>query len=467
MAQTEIASKTPAAPDPPPPAKKNKGGRPPAGTDRIPRVLSFFDKVAEIPKEDWGPRARIKIYRTEPSIDRVSLGKKRYVRDSLAPIDEDAIKRATWGGSGSYRLYLTYKAPNEREGKELDSVEVDILDTEYPPRLEPGEWLDLPENAKWKWAKGLLETPPPAPQTSMSSIVEVMNATNEIRKTAIEEMRQSAPAPVTTDPVVGAMGIVEKILSIKADNPMVSVLEKMLLSSQEEARAQRDRVDKLLEKLAEKNNAEPKTDTATMIKGFIEGLKSLRADAAEILPGGGGRSRLGPWMEFFQPALPAVIDMLKPVAVAIARNSGQPNPAQPGQPGQPQIQQPPAVHQQQPDDFAVFLDRITGNMIYFLKEYDEPAPQFAMWLHDGFPEAPRAIEFIQTHGGVPALIGYYRTTKYWATLAPMEPEFTKFLAEVIAWKPSEDFVGREGDQPSEPDAAEAPVIDLETEEANA
>ena len=162
-------------------------------------------------------------------------------------------------------------------------------------------------------------------------------------------------------------------------------------------------------------------------------------------------------MEFFQPALPAVIDMLKPVAVALARNSGQPNPAQPGQ---PQIQQPPV--QQQPDDFAAFLDRITANMIYFLKEYDEPAPQFAMWLHDGFPEAPRAIEFIQSHGGVPALIGYYRTTKYWATLAPMEPEFTKFLTEVIAWKPSEE---PESETPA--DAAEAPVIDLETEEANA
>ena len=214
--------------------------------------------------------------------------------------------------------------------------------------------------------------------------------------------------------------------------------------------------DKLLEKLAEKNNApEPKTDTATMIKGFIEGLKSLRADAAEILPGAGGRSRLGPWMEFFQPALPAVIDMLKPVAVALARNTGQPNPAQPGQ---PQIQQPPV---QQPDDFGSFLDRITSSMIHFLKEYAEPSGEFAAWLHDGFPEAPRAIEFIKTHGGVPALIGYYRTTKYWATLAPMEAEFSKFLTEVIAWKP-------EPEQPEEPetpveDGGEKPIIDMESE----
>ena len=179
-------------------------------------------------------------------------------------------------------------------------------------------------------------------------------------------------------------------------------------------------------------------------------------------------------MEFFQPALPAVIDMLKPVAVALARNSGQPNPAQPGQPGQAQIQQPPV--QQQPDDFAAFLERITSNMIYFLKEYDEPAPQFAMWLHDGFPEAPRAIEFIQSHGGVPALIGYYRTTKYWATLAPMEAEFTKFLTEVIAWEPSELEEAEPAEEHGPPsnkktrfvvsDAGEAPIIDLEAEDAN-
>ena len=440
--------------------EQKKTGRPPKGTDRMPLIARFFDRVHAIASGDWlnkGGRAVIKVYRQEPMSDRTQIAQGKMIAAyGDGPVEEQQIKENH--GSGKYLLYLNYQEPNHKQGTEIDSLSIEILDPQFPPKMFEAEWIDDPKNKRWEWAKPFLmkppapPTPPPAP-SSMGEIVGAFQVFNEIQKTASQGATPAAPA---ADPVVGAMGIVEKILSIKADNPMVSVLEKMLISSQEEARAQRDRVDKLLEKLAEKNNApEPKTDTATMIKGFIEGLKSLRADAAEILPGAGGRSRLGPWMEFFQPALPAVIDMLKPVAVALARNTGQPNPAQPGQ---PQIQQPPV---QQPDDFGSFLDRITSSMIHFLKEYAEPSGEFAAWLHDGFPEAPRAIEFIKTHGGVPALIGYYRTTKYWATLAPMEAEFSKFLTEVIAWRP-------EPEQPEEPetpveDGGEKPIIDMESE----
>jgi hypothetical protein len=456
MAQTETAAKTDDSPPVPPPPKKNKGGRPPKTQDRIPRVLSFFDKVAEIPKDDWGPRARIKIYRTEPSIDRVSLGKKRYVRDSLQPIDEDAIKRATWGGSGSYRLYLTYKAPNEREGKELDSVEVDILDTEYPPRLEPGEWLDLPENAKWKWAKGLLEPPPPVPQTPMSSIVEVMNATNEIRKTAIEEMRQAAPAAAAENPMVTAMGLAKELLTIRADNPMVTMMSEQLTAMRAELAAQRARSDMLTDKLSEKAKQEDKpADPLQTIKSIFDTFKSVREQAADVMPSSGGRSRLGPWMEFFQPVLPGIVDMLKPVAVAIAQQGSQPNPAP-----RPQIQQTPSAHPPQ-EDFAVFLDLITPRMFHFLRDYEDPAPEFASWFHDGWgPTAQRAIDTINGMGGVPAVMNFYRASKHWPQISGIEPQFTKFLADVIAWRP-------ETEEPETPpaDATEQPVIDLEAEPA--
>ena len=458
MAQTETAAKTDDSPPVPPPPKKNKGGRPPKTQDRIPRVLSFFDKVAEIPKDDWGPRARIKIYRTEPSIDRVSLGKKRYVRDSLQPIDEDAIKRATWGGSGSYRLYLTYKAPNEREGKELDSVEVDILDTEYPPRLEPGEWLDLPENAKWKWAKGLLEPPPPVPQTPMSSIVEVMNATNEIRKTAIEEMRQAAPAAAAENPMVTAMGLAKELLTIRADNPMVTMMSEQLTAMRAELAAQRARSDMLTDKLSEKAKQEDKpADPLQTIKSIFDTFKSVREQAADVMPSSGGRSRLGPWMEFFQPVLPGIVDMLKPVAVAIAQQGSQPNPAP-----RPQIQQTPSAHPPQ-EDFAVFLDLITPRMFHFLRDYEDPAPEFASWFHDGWgPTAQRAIDTINGMGGVPAVMNFYRASKHWPQISGIEPQFTQFLADVIAWKP-------EGEEPPpvQTDATKQPVIDLEAEPAEA
>ena len=459
MAKAELAAESAAEPQPLPPPGKRKG-RPPASEDRIPRVLSFFDRVAQIPKADWGTRARIKVYRVEPHIDRVSLGKKRYIKDALEPIDEDTIKRAAWGGSGSYRLYLTFKQPTEREGKEIDSIELDILDTQYPPRIEPGEWLDIPENAKWKWAKSLIEPAPVPVPTPMSSIVEVMNATNEIRKTAIEEMRQAAPAPAaapTENPMVTAMALAKELLTIRADNPMVTMMSEQLTAMRAELAAQRARSDLLTDKLSEKNNAPaPSVDPLTAIKSIFDTFKSVREQAADVMPAsGGGRSRLGPWMEFFQPVLPSLMEMLKPVAVAVAQQAMTPNPAN----GPQRIPQPAPPQQQ---DFTPFLDRLTPHMLHFFHEYDDPAQQFAEWFWDGYPEAQRAVDTIASIGGAPALIGWYKTSKYWTAIAPVEHQFTEFLTAVIAWRP-------EADQP-EPkppiDATAEPVIDLESQQGN-
>ena len=419
-------------------------------------AATFWGNMKKIQSADWGTRANIYLYRVEPITDRLRGGDKKYVMCYAEPISEDKIMIDQ--GSGRYKAILTFKKPASETGDEVDSTYFDILNPKFPPKIPPGEWLDDPRNKKWAWAKQYAEQPTiaaPVP-SGMGDMVGALQVFNEIEKAASERAKTNQPPAPAVDPMVTAMGLTEKLLTIRADNPMVTMMNEQLTAMRAELSEQRKSNADLMLKLTERNNApEPKTDTATMIKGFIEGLKSLRADAAEILPGAGGRSRLGPWMEFFQPALPAVIDMLKPVAVALARNTGQPNPAQPGQ---PQIQQPPV---QQPDDFGSFLDRITSSMIHFLKEYAEPSGEFAAWLHDGFPEAPRAIEFIKTHGGVPALIGYYRTTKYWATLAPMEAEFSKFLTEVIAWKP-------EPEQPEEPetpveDGGEKPIIDMESE----
>ena len=475
MAQVETAAETAPAPPKPPAPNKHKG-RPPASHDSIPRALSFFDRMAGIPTADWGTRARVKIYRVEPHIDRVSLGKKRYIKDCLEPIDEDTIKRAAWGGSGTYRLYLTFKQPTEREGKEIDSIELDILDTQYPPRLEPGEWLDIPENAKWKWAKSLLEPAPVAAPTPISNIVELLNASNEIRRTAIEEMRQTAPPTVaapTENPMVTAMALAKELLTIRADNPMVTLMSEQLTAMRAELAAQRVRSDSLTDKLSERAKETDKpADPLAMVKTIFETFKSVRNEAADIMPGSSGRSRLGPWMEFFQPVLPSLVETLRPVAIAIAQQAMQPNPAQQHAAGPaPQIPASaykPAAPPPPQQDFGAFLDLITPRMLHFLRDYDDPAPSFASWLHDGWGDvAQRAVDNIVALGGPPALIAWYQTSKYWPAIAPVEQEFSKFLSDVIAWKPEPDE--SDAEEPTPPvDATAAPVIDLETdsEEAN-
>jgi hypothetical protein len=263
--------------------------------------------------------------------------------------------------------------------------------------------------------------------------------------------------------MVSVMSIVKEVLTIRADNPMVEMMGKQLLAQQAEANAQRERADKLLEKLYEqKKEPETKTDAPTLIKTFFDGFKQLREQAADVLPQGGGRSRLGPWMEFFQPVLPAITDMLKPVAVAIAQQAMQPNPARPAVAGQT-----PAAQAQEPrQNFEAYLDRLTVHMLHFIDEFDDPAPLFAEWFHDGYPDAQRAIDNIVSMGGAPVLVNWYRTTKHWPQIiatAGSEAEFTAFLNAVIAWKPEPEEPETSEHPPT--DATDAPVIDLE-EEAN-
>jgi hypothetical protein len=211
--------------------------------------------------------------------------------------------------------------------------------------------------------------------------------------------------------------------------------------------------------MAEKNNApDTKTDPAAMMKGLFDGFKSLRDGAAEMLPSSGGRGRMGSWQEFFQPVLPSIMDMLKPVAIAVTQAAMTPNPSANG----PQrIQQTPgAAAQPQPRDFGAFLDDLTPRMLHFLRDFDDPAATFAEWFHDGYADSARAIETMISLGGVPALMAWYRTSKHWPTLAPIEAEFTKFLTDVIAWLPKPDD--------AEPPAnATEEVIDLEAETTEA
>jgi hypothetical protein len=271
-------------------------------------------------------------------------------------------------------------------------------------------------------------------------------------------MRQAAPAAAAENPMVTAMGLAKELLTIRADNPMVTMMSEQLTAMRAELAAQRVRSDMLTDKLSEKAKQEDKpADPLQTIKSIFDTFKSVREQAADVMPSSGGRSRLGPWMEFFQPVLPGIVDMLKPVAVAIAQQGSQPNPAP-----RPQIQQTPAAHPPQ-EDFGTFLDLITPRMFHFMRDYEDPAPEFASWFHDGWgPTAQRAVDTMAAMGGVPALMNYYRTSKHWPQISGIEPQFTRFLADVIAWRP-------ETEEPETPpaDATEQPVIDLEAEPAEA
>ena len=430
------------------------------GFDPEEAAKRFQNQMNAVEEADWGTRAQIYLYRTEPIIDRTRGGDKKYIMCYHEPISEDKV--LIEHGSGKYKAMLAFRKLGDGAANELAAWYFSILNPKFPPKIPPGEWLDDPRNKKWAWARQYADpvAATPAASSAIGEMVGAFQVFNEIEKTASQRAKENQPpapppAAPTENPVAAALSIAKELLTIRADNPMVTMMSEQLTAMRGELSAQRERADRLMEKLAEKNEKASTSDPLATVKSIFDTFKSVREQAAEVMPSsGGGRSRLGPWMEFFQPVLPSVMEMLKPVAVALAQQSVQPNPAPQPQPNRVAPVRPPQ------HDFAAFLDRLTPHMLHFLRDYDDAAEAFAQWFHDGYPEAQGAVDTIVSVGGVPALIAWYKTSKYWPSIAPIEPAFTKFLADVIAWRPEPD----EAEETAAPaDATEQPIIDLEAE----
>jgi hypothetical protein len=134
MAETAVLEQPAEAPKRKKPSTKPQKQEKTTGRqDPTPKTVSFFSRVQGISKEDWGTRAALTLYRLEPIIDRTRGSEKKLVTKYEEPIDENRIKLDY--GSGRYRLYLTFKMPGTKEGRELDSIEFDILDMAYPPKV--------------------------------------------------------------------------------------------------------------------------------------------------------------------------------------------------------------------------------------------------------------------------------------------------------------------------------------------
>ena len=132
----------------PEPEPKSKGRAPKNQPEGGP---TFWQKVAQVAKADWGPRANIYLYRVEPVIDRRRVGSQTYITKYAEPISEDRILADH--GSGRYKLMLNFRKPGAEQGDEVDSLYLDLLNLQFPPKIPPGEWVDDPNNKKWAWAK--------------------------------------------------------------------------------------------------------------------------------------------------------------------------------------------------------------------------------------------------------------------------------------------------------------------------
>lgn len=482
---------------PPPPRPKKKNGRPrqtPGDSPGIPAALGFFDRVALIPFADWGTRAKIKAYRLEPLINKLVGSEYKYICVYESKVDEDKIK--VDHGSGKYRLYLSYKAAGKNGEDQLDQIDINILDPAFPPKIPAGEWMDDPRNKAWAWAKppqaqqtsypqyfgqqpqqpAIAQPPAPAPLETLTSTIRLAN---ELRKEVREEIQQNAPAPAAAQQPATAAPVdpwqaAERILNMRSDNPMVTILQEELKALRASMDQQRSEVSKLqqenfqiqLKVMEERIKA--LSENKSTSGGIIEQTKELAAllgvepkqilgrflgaDTGETIV----KSRMSGTLEFLSDLIPKVINA--PIVTAIAqRITAPPQPA----PGAPAVPRPPAAQPQAPANeeqelIAWVNAAITPAMVDYL-ENEESGSDFAQWVFNGYPQQLPKLQNMMHHmmpnlKGAPVIIELYKHTgQLWQNfLQPREAQFRAFVEEFCAWKEEEE----DGAPAAEPSSAE-------------
>jgi hypothetical protein len=447
------------APEPAPEPAAEAGAPRPAFKKRDPalRHMTFFDRIASIEAADWGTRAKIKIYRLDPIIDRTRGSEHKFVAIYHEPIDENKIKIDH--GSGRYRLYLNLKTAGERVEREVDSVEIDVLDPAFPPKIPAGEWVDDPRNKKWAWARpaGAPGSPPEPPQqtpaSAASAFTDAIKAYSEIRKDVKQEV--AVPAPTADpNPVSTALSMAKDLLQMRADNPMVDVMKDELKAMRDEIAAERAENRKLQAEMRQQQNSQPQKNGVQTLKEVLAEVKEFVPTVKELLPQVGETVRAGrtTWLDIIRESAPTVLDKLGQVGVMLAARPmqayqpatvpaaapGLPAPAANGTAPNPAMQQPMSSDQkvlllmQQPLVLSAFRNYFEGATATPPRT---SGGDFAEWLSDAVGDGPlkdlrgmgrdRVMQLLKSH---PA----------WPMMAPQEPQLIEFVDQILAWQPTEE-----------------------------
>lgn len=339
---TEIQNGTAAPPPPPTKRAHVRTGRKPTGKpvtrdqsesapdalaidDRV--DLTIFEMMAMYPAEEWEKKLNAYLYRLAPVIDRGKTGNYHNVQMYSKPVTQDEIMRATYGGSGKYRLMLKRYDPGTRITGLIREEEFSILNQDFPPCIPYGEWIDDDKNREWAWAKPQLQrlaaekaNQPPAATAAAAGITdptfgavftilerffpkqntdqtqalatEVIATMREQHKEQMEQAKgnpNQMVALVTT--IVGALKGPEK--SSGADPMIMAMLENM----REDLRAERERSAKLMERLfTPPAAAAPAPTLAQQIKDLVDLKGSIGQLFGRSNPGD-GTARKTDWGE--------------------------------------------------------------------------------------------------------------------------------------------------------------------------
>lgn len=435
-----------------------------AKPDPIGKHESFFARIARIARDDWGTRAKIKVYRLEPIIDRLRGSENKYITIYHEPITEEKLKIDH--GSGRYRLYLNFKEPAGSD-KEIDAIEVDIMDLNFPPKVPPGEWVEDARNKKWAWAKpggpgSVVPAPPQPMENAYETVLGIQDRERErlegkgddISKfTAMAEAVKTlmpTPAPATDNTMLST---IVTLMTKQSENTQ-QLMTAQLAASQQETQQLRQQVFQLIQaKAQEKGNSAVDVvkeiiNEAETLFPKIKGLFSSFTEGATTVVHGRARPW---WQDILVQTVPdlsrSVAPILTGVATRMMTNPAAQLPALPAANGAPQ----PNPAQQSPVNQAAaqlmnFLStpRVLQKCQQYFTDFvsgkqDQGVPvdgeDFAYWIYDAW--GPEPIQWARMVG-LGNILALMKQQPYWVQIQPHEAKMVEFMEQVLRSEPPEE-----------------------------
>jgi hypothetical protein len=469
--------------------------------------VPIFELMTRYPADEWEKKLSAYLYRLAPVIDRGKTGNYHNVQMYSKPVTQDEIMRATYGGSGKYRLMLKRYDPGSRITALIREEDFSILNQDFPPCIPFGEWIDDDKNREWAWAKPQLEkiakekaNAPATPNASAAGITDPtflnvigilerfmpkqsadqtqLLATEVIATMREQHKEQMQQAKGNPDQLVTLVTTIATALK-PATAPAAGgdpVMMEMLRNMREDLRAEREANAKLMERILAPTQVAPAPTLAAQLKDMVE-LKSVVGSLfGRGNSGGGEQNRKTDWGEVFARSVEKIVEEGPRYMAAIftgrppARTINNP-PRPPAAPGAaPAEQQPRELTQAEQEEqvmgaiqeinaqFGATFDEFTPELVKTF-DRDLTGMDFRDWFIEEF--GARVYSFLRKMD-VRTILGVIELRKQTAPehlrpqLALLTPP-DKVERFILEFQSSADAPDYGGEDTAEPEGAQRPV----------
>ena len=443
---------------------------------------TFFDRLRQMTEQEWDNHV-VYVYRRWPRISRSD--QPHYIDTVRQSIDEQWLLEHH--GSGKYSLRLNDKR------RTIESYVCEVHDLNHPPRVQPEELVDCPENDRYGqlWPQ-LIDDPVSNKEHSPPDSDAVATAVRELGKIARDKPALDRTlADLYLETAKSRDSLVEK-LAAKPDPGVadqISTLDKVLnlverLQGREKPTDQLTLFREMLATVREiQGEATPKEHSSLLgrAREMAETIQTFR----ELLGGPEGQARIGQthgehdwWQGLLNtkaaealagsvgqlvtllamrspglggnasapvPRHPA--SPLNPTAQSNTPTNGSPaGPNQPGGSGKPEPQHSPP-HQQASEQMmqAAIAQQVFPYVIQALTE-DIPGDELAASV---FTLNRLAYTQLHAHGENGLLELLQSIPEYWNQLQPLEPQVRQLIHDFVQWNDQEQDMDAGEEPPTE------------------